>query len=142
MRHGDVSLDQAAEIAKAEESCPGAASELVKTAQERPFHVLKDEARRVKLEAEQHRGLAERQHAARSARWHNDELGMTNIHLRLEPHVGTPIVARARRRPSASPRKPTPKATTRPSTRISPTRTPRCCLARTSRRAPRGPSWS
>jgi hypothetical protein len=49
----------------------------------------------VVLEAEQKRGLAERQREARSARSHVDELGMTNIHLRFEPHVGTPIVKRA-----------------------------------------------
>ncbi|MFN2389139.1 MAG: hypothetical protein ABR575_05965, partial [Actinomycetota bacterium] len=68
LRHGDVSLDQAAEIAKAEESCPGAAAELVPVAQGSAFHVLRDKARKVKLEAEQHKGLAARQRAARSAR--------------------------------------------------------------------------
>jgi hypothetical protein len=93
--HGDISLDQAAEIAKAEESSPGAATELLAVAQEESFHVLKEKARKAKLEAEQHKNLAERQRAARSARSHTDELGMVNIHLALEPHVGTPIVARA-----------------------------------------------
>ncbi|MFN2388833.1 MAG: hypothetical protein ABR575_04420, partial [Actinomycetota bacterium] len=68
LQHGDVSLDQAAEIAKAEESCPGAAAELVPVAQGSAFHVLRDKARKVKLEAEQHKGLAARQRAARSAR--------------------------------------------------------------------------
>jgi HNH endonuclease len=92
---GHLSLDQAAEIAKAEESAPGAARELLKVAEEKAFHVLKDRARAIKLDAEQRRGLAERQREARSARSYSDELGMVHVHLALEPHVGTPIVARA-----------------------------------------------
>jgi hypothetical protein len=64
-------------------------------AQEEAFHVLKDKARKVKLEAERRQGLARRQHAARCARSYSDELGMVHVHLALEPHVGTPIVARA-----------------------------------------------
>ena len=90
-----MSLEQAGEIAKAEESAPGAAAELVAVAQTQSFHVLKDRARKAALEVEQHRGLGSRRHAARSGRSYNDGLGMINIHLRLEPHVGTPIVARA-----------------------------------------------
>jgi hypothetical protein len=95
LQQGDVSFDQAREIAAVEESAPGAARNLVAVAQEQPFHVLKDKARQTKLQAEQHRDLAARQHAARSARSHLDELGMVHIHLALEPHVGTPIAARA-----------------------------------------------
>jgi 5-methylcytosine-specific restriction endonuclease McrA len=49
----------------------------------------------VKLEAEQHRDLARRQRDARSARSYSDEVGMVHVHLAWEPHVGTPIVARA-----------------------------------------------
>ena len=64
-------------------------------AQSESFHVLRERARKTKLEAEHHRGLAERQHAARSARSYGDELGMVHIHMELEPHVGAPIVARA-----------------------------------------------
>ena len=88
-------MEQAGEIAPAEEACPGAATELVALARKEPFHVLKDKARQTRLEAEQHRDLGARQRAARCARSHLDELGMVNIHLALEPHVGTPIVARA-----------------------------------------------
>jgi hypothetical protein len=57
LQHGDISRDQAAQIASAEESAPGAAKQLVPIAQHKSFHELKDEARRVKLEAEQHRDL-------------------------------------------------------------------------------------
>ena len=95
LRHGEISLDQAAEIAKAEESSPGSATELLAVAREESFMVLKERARKTKLEAEQHHDLAQRQRAARSARSYSDELGMLHIHLSLEPHVGTPIVARA-----------------------------------------------
>jgi 5-methylcytosine-specific restriction endonuclease McrA len=95
MQSGKISLDQAAEIATAEEAAPGTASELLTVAEKEAFHVLKDKARKAKLEAEQHRNLAERQRAARCARSHSDELGMVHVHLALEPHVGTPIVARA-----------------------------------------------
>ena len=95
LEHGDVSLDQATEIASAEQSAPGVAAELAGVARTQPFHVLRDKARKVRLEAEQHRDLAARQRAARCARSHADELGMIHINLSLEPHVGAPIVARA-----------------------------------------------
>ena len=95
MQHGNISLDQAAEIATAEESAPGVAGELVAVAQKESFHVLKDKARKAKLAAEQHRNLSSRQRAARCARSYRDELGMVHIHLAFEPHVGAPIVARA-----------------------------------------------
>ncbi len=95
LQHGEISLDQAVEIASAEQSSPGAAKDLLKMAETSPFHVLRDEARRVKLEAEQHRDLGARQRAARFARSHTDPLGMVDIHLRFQPHIGTPIVAGA-----------------------------------------------
>ncbi|MGI8407927.1 MAG: hypothetical protein ACR2L3_05395 [Actinomycetota bacterium] len=95
LQQGEVSLDQAVEIASAEQSSPGAAKDLLKMAETSPFHVLRDEAHRVKLEAEQHRDLGARQRAARSARSHTDALGMVDIHLRFQPHIGTPIVAGA-----------------------------------------------
>jgi hypothetical protein len=95
LQAGAVSAEQAREIASAEASVPGITDDLVKVANSEPFHVFKDKARRLKLEAEQHRGLAAKQHAARSARHYSDELGMTHIHLTLEPLVATPIVNRA-----------------------------------------------
>jgi hypothetical protein len=64
-------------------------------AEDQPFHVLKDKARKAKLDAEQHRNLSARQRAARCARSQSDDLGMVHIHLTFEPHVGIPIVARA-----------------------------------------------
>ncbi|MDQ4027194.1 MAG: hypothetical protein M3214_03975, partial [Actinomycetota bacterium] len=79
MQHGDISLDQAAVIASAEESAPGAAAELVAVAQNESFHVLRHRARKAKLEAEQHRELGARQHGARCARSLSDELRMVHI---------------------------------------------------------------
>jgi hypothetical protein len=46
LRQGDISSDQAGEIAAAEESCPGSATELVALAQQEPFHVLRAKAAR------------------------------------------------------------------------------------------------
>ena len=95
LARGEVSLDQAGEIAKAEQAHPGSAGELLAVAREESFHVLRDRARKVRLGAEQSRGLGDRQREARSGRSYTDELGMVNISLRLQPHVGTPIVNRA-----------------------------------------------
>lgn len=92
LRHGEVSLDQAAEIAVAASAAPAAVPGLIDTARDEGFHVLRDATRKAKLEAEQHHGLAQRQHAARSSRSYTDELGMVNVYLRFEPHVGAPIV--------------------------------------------------
>ena len=93
LRHGAISLDQAAEIAKAEKSSPGAAPELLAVAETESFNVLREKARNAKLEAEQHNDLAQRQREARSARSYSDDLGMVNIHLTLgaargHPHLG------------------------------------------------------
>jgi hypothetical protein len=95
LQSGAVSAEQAREIASAEASAPGVSGDLIKAADTEPFHVFKERARKVKLEAEQHHGLSTHQHAARSARHYSDELGMTHIHLTLEPLVATPIVNRA-----------------------------------------------
>jgi 5-methylcytosine-specific restriction endonuclease McrA len=95
MQTGSVSLEQASEISKAEEAKPGAAAELLRVARDQAFHVLKEKARKVRLEAEQHRDLALRQREARAARSYSDELGMVHVHLAMEPHVGTPGVAGA-----------------------------------------------
>lgn len=92
---GDVSLDQASEIARAEAARPGAATELLSVAKTESFQVLRERSRKVVLEAEQSRGLPERQREARSGRDYTDELGMMNIHLRLRPHVGVPLMKRA-----------------------------------------------
>ena len=94
-KSGEISVDQASEIATAEQASPGSSTELLKVAQDESFQTLREKSRKVVLEAEQHRGLAERQHQARKARSYRDELGMIAITLLLEPHVGVPMVNRA-----------------------------------------------
>jgi hypothetical protein len=94
-KSGQISFDQASEIAKAEHASPGSSPDLLKVSQEESFQTLREKSRKVVLEAEQHRGLAERQHGARRARSYHDELGMISINLLFEPHVGVPIVNRA-----------------------------------------------
>jgi hypothetical protein len=50
---GEISLDQAGEIAVAEQARPGSAEELLAVAHSEAFHVLRDKARKIRLEAEQ-----------------------------------------------------------------------------------------
>lgn len=94
-RRGGISLDQAAEIARAEVAKPGCASDLLDAAGTESFQVLREKSRKIVLEAAQKKGLAERQREARSARRYVDELGMVHVHLAWEPHVGTPLANRA-----------------------------------------------
>ena len=94
-KSGEISVDQASEISRAEQASPGSSTALLKVAQEESFQALREKSRKVVFEAEQHRGLAQRQHEARRARSYRDELGMISINLLLEPHVGVPLVNRA-----------------------------------------------
>ena len=94
VRHGEVSLDQAEEIAKTEAVRPGSVDRLLETARTDSFHVLKDEARRLRLEALAGPGLAERQHEARALRHRVTDLGMIHLEAELEPHIGVPIINR------------------------------------------------
>jgi hypothetical protein len=64
---GAISWDQAAEIATADNSRPGAAAELLDIAAKESFQVLRERARKIVLESVQHRDLGSRQHAARAA---------------------------------------------------------------------------
>jgi len=95
MQYGHISLDQAATIAPAVAVAPGSAGDLLKVAQHEGFHVLRDRSKAVKLAAEQHGDLFERQRKARSARTYIDELGMGHIHLCLPPRPFAAISARA-----------------------------------------------
>jgi hypothetical protein len=139
---GAISLDQVSEIATAEEARPGAAAELLPVANAESFQVLRERARKIVLEAEQHRDLASRQHAARAARSHTDDLGMIDIHLVLEPHVGTPIVNRAETEAFRLHRTARRKDARRPSSATSPTPTPGCSPMLPPRAGPAGPSSS
>jgi hypothetical protein len=141
-KSGNISVDQAAEIARAEQAHPGSATALLEVAHNETFHVLRERARKVVLvEAEQHKGLAPRQHEARRARSHTDELGMIHIDLALEPHVGTPIVNRAEAQAGRLYRNAKKEDRLEPFERSWQTPTRRCCRSPRSR-APGAPSSS
>ncbi|HEX9642436.1 MAG TPA: hypothetical protein VGC11_00355 [Acidimicrobiia bacterium] len=93
VRGGDVSLDQATEIAKAETEAPGCADRLVAVAQSQPFHELCHQARKARLE-HQHHSLGARQHRARRGSHRITDLGLVHVEADLEPHIGAPIVDR------------------------------------------------
>ena len=94
LRCGEVSFDQAAEIARTEAVAPGAAGILVDVARRSKFHVLKEEARKMRLEALLGPGLEKRQREARYFHHRVTDLGMIKFEGELEPHIGTPIVNR------------------------------------------------
>jgi 5-methylcytosine-specific restriction endonuclease McrA len=95
LRSGTVSLDQATEIARAESAAPGSAGPLLEKARAgAPLHVLREDARKICLEAQTPRGLAQRQREARFLRHGITENGTVRLEAELEPHVGAPLVSR------------------------------------------------
>jgi hypothetical protein len=94
LRAGRLSLDQAAEITKAEAERPGAEAELLGTARSSGLKTLRDEARRVRLEGIPPEELHRRQRAARRFRhWIND-LGNVAFSGEVPPDVGVGIMNR------------------------------------------------
>lgn len=91
---GQLSLAQAGEIARTEAACPGSEAELVALAQETGLAVLREQARKLRLEAISVEELAARQRKARSVRHWRDELGMLRFSVAFEPTVGLPILSR------------------------------------------------
>ena len=91
---GDLSLDQAREIVKAEAARPGSEGALLATARREGLHALRDEARKLRLAAIDAEGLHRRQHAARHVRHWRDDLGMVAGTFALAPEVGVPFVNR------------------------------------------------
>jgi hypothetical protein len=94
LRRAEVSFEQAQEIARTEAVAPGSAGLLVDIARRSKFHVLKEEARKIRLETLKGPGLEERQREARYFHHRVTDLGMIHIEGELEPHIGTPIVNR------------------------------------------------
>ena len=91
---GEVSMKEAAEVAKGEAARPGSESELVGLAKSSGLGVLKDEVRRRALEAQAAEDLAARQHRARYFRHWRDELGLVRFSGALPPTVGIGIANR------------------------------------------------
>ena len=94
VRRAEVSLDQAGEIAKTEAVSPGATDELLDVARNQDFHALKQQARAMRLRAQDGANLSRRQHEARALRHWITDLGTVRIEAELEPHIAAPIVSR------------------------------------------------
>lgn len=94
LRRAEVSFDQAHEIAKTEAIAPGSTGPLLDIARNSKFHVLKDEARRIRLEAQAGPGLAELQHESRYLHHRVTDRGTIRFEGELEPHIGIPIASR------------------------------------------------
>jgi len=94
LAQGEVSLKEAAEVARGEAERPGSEEELVALAKAQGLGAVKEEVRKRGLEAQRPEDLAERQHAARYFRHWRDELGLVRFSGALPPTVGIGIVNR------------------------------------------------
>ena len=91
-------MEQASEITKTESASPGSAPRLLERVRGgAPLHVLRDDARRLRLEAQDPHDLARRQRESRFLRHGVTEDGMIRLEAELEPHVGAPLVSRLQR---------------------------------------------
>jgi len=139
---GEVSMKEAAEVARGEADRPGSEEDLVRLAKDKGLGVLKEEVRKRGLEDQAATGLAARQHRARYFRHWRDELGLVRFAGALPPTLGIGIVKRieaeaGRRRRDAGP---AGRRAGTASTPTPPTPWSRCCRARAAGPAP-GPTW-
>jgi len=91
---GELSLKEAAEVARGEAERPGSEEELVELAKDKGLGAVREEVRKRALETKPAEDLAARQHRARSFRHWLDELGMVRFSGALPPTVGIGIVNR------------------------------------------------
>jgi hypothetical protein len=91
---GLLSETTAGIVAKAAVVDPSSEALLLETAQRRDLGVLREQARNVRLRAEDAQARHRRQHLAREFSDHIDDEGMVCGRFRLPPEVGTPIVNR------------------------------------------------
>lgn len=94
LRRAELSSAQAHEIAKTESVAPGSTGPLLDIARNARFHVLKDEARKLRLEAQAGPGLAQLQHESRFLHHRITDKGTVRFEGELEPHIGIPIISR------------------------------------------------
>ncbi len=137
---GELSLKEAAEVARGEADNPGSEEELVELAKDKGLGAVREEVRKRALETKPAEDLAARQHRARSFRHWLDELGMVRFSGALPPTVGIGIVTASRPRPAACAKPPGRRAGKRALTPTPPTPWSRCSPARAKARAP-GPTW-
>ncbi len=91
---GEVSIKEAAEVARGEAVCPGSEEELVELAKASGLGAVKEEVRKRALQAARAEDLATRQHQARYFRHWRDELGLVRFSGALPPTAGIGIVNR------------------------------------------------
>jgi hypothetical protein len=88
---GELSLDQAGEIASTESEVPGSGPELLDLAKRRSLGELRDRARAIRSEAVDPEELHKRQRASRGVRQWRDRDGMSCGTWRLPPETGVPF---------------------------------------------------
>jgi len=91
---GEVSLAQAAEIARTEAEVPGCEAELLAVAREGSLGAVRDRARKCRVAAIDPDELYAKQQERREGLHWRDELGMVWLRVGLSPDVGVPIVTR------------------------------------------------
>jgi hypothetical protein len=91
---GELSLSQAAEIAKTEAKAPGNEAELLELARSAGLGPVRERGRKRRMEAIRPEELAGEQHAARELAHWPGELGMTRGSFALPPKFGVPFVRR------------------------------------------------
>jgi hypothetical protein len=91
---GEVSLAQAAEIARTEAEVPGCEAELLAIAREGSLGAVRDRARKCRVAAIDPDALYAKQQERREGIHWRDELGMVWLRVGLAPDVGMPIVTR------------------------------------------------
>lgn len=91
---GEISVDQAAEITRAEAETPGVEATLVPVARDGGLSRLRDRAREERQARTPVADLRTTQHRARSFRHWRDQLGMVCFAGQLTPDVGVPFINR------------------------------------------------
>ena len=94
LKAGELSIGQAAELAKAEAAVPGAGETLVELAKTAERSVLRDAVRQVLTGSIDPANLAERQRKARCFRSWTNDFGMTCFAGALPPDAGQALVSR------------------------------------------------
>ncbi|MGH8994377.1 MAG: HNH endonuclease signature motif containing protein [Acidimicrobiia bacterium] len=91
---GELSLAQAAELARTEAECPGSEAALLPLARNGSLRSLRDRALKARLGAIDPADLHRRQHRERSIRHWRNQMGMVAFAGALPPEVGLPFVNR------------------------------------------------
>ena len=91
---GEVSLDEADEAIKTEETCPGSEGEILDEAKRNGLGAARNKGRRKRQGAADIEELEARRRQARCLRTWTDELGMVNVLARLLPEAGARLLSR------------------------------------------------